>query len=212
MDAGAKVTTTVYSDSDMARVTSLHDPHNQLQSIKTDIFDAAERTKLFDDAETFGGPLWGLVNVVGGYTGGTRVHETTLEDVRRMWQLNVESAFLCAQEALTRLTNAERPGRVVTISSAAAERGDQEHFAYIATKSAVLRLTETAAEEYKHLGITINAVQPGMIATEANRDAMPDADQSLWVTPDQVAHVISFLLTPHASGVNGAHIRVTGRG
>ena len=84
--------------------------------------------------------------------------------------------------------------------------------AYAASKSAVLRLTESLAAELKGDGIRANCVMPSTLDTPQNRAAMPDADTGKWVTPMQVAEVMAFLLSDAGEAVNGAGIPVTGRG
>jgi NAD(P)-dependent dehydrogenase (short-subunit alcohol dehydrogenase family) len=76
--------------------------------------------------------------------------------------------------------------------------------AYSATKSAVLRLTESLADEVRSDRIRVNAVLPTTIDTPQNRAAMPDADMSHWVKPSEVAEAMAFLLSSAASGVTGA--------
>jgi NAD(P)-dependent dehydrogenase (short-subunit alcohol dehydrogenase family) len=83
--------------------------------------------------------------------------------------------------------------------------------AYAASKASVLRLTEALAEELKDAGTTVNALLPGVIDTPANRQAMPQADVALWVTPQAVAGIVAFLLSPAAQSITGAGIPVTGR-
>ena len=84
--------------------------------------------------------------------------------------------------------------------------------AYAAAKSAVLRLTESLADELKGQGVRANCVLPSIIDTPQNRADMPKADTGRWVTPVQIAEVIAFLLSDAASGVSGAAVPVTGRG
>jgi NAD(P)-dependent dehydrogenase (short-subunit alcohol dehydrogenase family) len=81
---------------------------------------------------------------------------------------------------------------------------------YAASKASVHRLTEALAAEWKGK-ITINAVLPSIIDTPANRVSMPRADFSKWVTPQELAEVILFLLSDAASAVTGALIPVSGR-
>jgi NAD(P)-dependent dehydrogenase (short-subunit alcohol dehydrogenase family) len=82
--------------------------------------------------------------------------------------------------------------------------------AYAASKAGVHRLTEALAAEWKGK-ITVNAVLPSIIDTSANRANMPKADFAKWVTPQELAEVILFLISDAASAVTGALIPVSGR-
>ena len=83
--------------------------------------------------------------------------------------------------------------------------------AYAAAKSGVARLTEAMAEEFKERGITVNAVLPSVLDTPANRADMPKADAARWVSPQALARVVLFLLSPDAAPITGALIPVKGR-
>ena len=82
--------------------------------------------------------------------------------------------------------------------------------AYSATKSGVMRLTESLADELRPQRIRVNAVLPTTIDTPQNRAAMPGADTSRWVQPTEVAEAMAFLLSDAASGVSGALLPVGG--
>ena len=82
--------------------------------------------------------------------------------------------------------------------------------AYSASKSAVLRLTESMSAELKRGGINVNCVLPGTIDTPSNREAMPNADHSRWVAPEAIADVVLFLASDEARAVHGAAIPVYG--
>ena len=105
-----------------------------------------------------------------------------------------------------------KSGSIVNIGSAGAAKGGSGMGAYAAAKSAVLRLTESLADELKGQGVRVSCVLPSIIDTPQNRADMPKADTSRWVTPLQIAEVIAFLLSDAASGVSGAAVPVTGRG
>jgi NAD(P)-dependent dehydrogenase (short-subunit alcohol dehydrogenase family) len=82
--------------------------------------------------------------------------------------------------------------------------------AYIASKSALMRLTESMSAELREDGINVNAVLPSIIDTPANRQSMPGADPNRWVAPEALAAVIGFLTTDDARAIHGALIPVTG--
>jgi NAD(P)-dependent dehydrogenase (short-subunit alcohol dehydrogenase family) len=102
-------------------------------------------------------------------------------------------------------------GRIVNIGASMAARAGLGMGAYAASKSSVLRLTESLAEELKDMSITVNAVLPSVLDTPQNREAMPDAEHQRWVTPAQLAAVILFLISEQASAVTGTGIPVIGR-
>jgi NAD(P)-dependent dehydrogenase (short-subunit alcohol dehydrogenase family) len=89
--------------------------------------------------------------------------------------------------------------------------GRAESAAYSASKSAVLRLTESLSAELRDSGINVNCVIPGTLDTPPNREAMPEADTSRWVSPDSLAEVILFLASPAARDIHAAAIPVYGR-
>lgn len=105
-----------------------------------------------------------------------------------------------------------KAGSIVTVGAGAALKAPAGMAAYAASKSAVLKLTESLAAELKGDGIRANSVLPGTIDTPQNRAAMPNADTTKWVTPTEVALVMAFLLSEAGRGVSGAAIPVTGRG
>jgi NAD(P)-dependent dehydrogenase (short-subunit alcohol dehydrogenase family) len=151
-----------------------------------------------------------LVNTVGGFTMGERVDQISAETWERMMTINVIS-FLNAAAAFVPGMIAAGKGKVVTVGSGAALKGGVKMGAYAATKAAVLRLTESMAGELKDNNIQANCILPGTIDTAENRQAMPNADFSKWVTPEQVAQVILFLSSPAANVVSGAAVPITGR-
>ena len=103
-------------------------------------------------------------------------------------------------------------GRIINVAARAALQGAARLAAYSASKSAVVRLTESLAAELKDNGITVNCVLPGTIDTPQNRQASPREDFSRWVPPDAIADVILFLASDSARAVTGAAIPVYGRG
>ncbi|MCU1759814.1 SDR family NAD(P)-dependent oxidoreductase [Pseudomonas sp. 14P_8.1_Bac3] len=155
------------------------------------------------------GRLDGLVNVAGGFAWES-VQDGAPHTWDRLFALNVGTA-LNASKAVLPLLLESSAGRIVNIGAGAAAKAGLGMGAYAASKSGVLRLTESLAEELKDNGITVNAVLPSILDTPQNRDAMPDAEHDRWVTPAQLAAVILFLLSDAATAITGAGIPVTGR-
>jgi NAD(P)-dependent dehydrogenase (short-subunit alcohol dehydrogenase family) len=153
------------------------------------------------------GALAGLVNCAGGFAWET-VGEGSGATWDRLHALNVRTALHACKAVLPALAEG---GAIVNIGAMAAARAERGMAAYTAAKSCVLRLTEGLAAELKPRGIRVNAVLPSIIDTPANRADMPDADFTAWVTTDELANVIAFLLSDEASGITGAAIPVTGR-
>jgi NAD(P)-dependent dehydrogenase (short-subunit alcohol dehydrogenase family) len=102
-------------------------------------------------------------------------------------------------------------GSIVNIGAAASIKAAMGMGAYAASKAGVARLTEALAEELKSEGVRVNAVLPSIIDTPTNRADMPDAEFDRWVSPQELANVIAFLLSKEASAVTGALVPVTGR-
>lgn len=174
-----------------------------------DLADAeAARTALQQANQALGG-IDALVNIAGGFRWET-VAEGSLDTWDRLYRLNLRTAVAASQAALPFLL-AAGGGRIVNIGAAGAVKAGTGMGAYAASKAGVARLTEAMAEEFKDRGITVNALLPSIIDTPANRADMPDADTSRWVTPEQLAGVVRFLLSEPATAITGALIPVTGR-
>jgi NAD(P)-dependent dehydrogenase (short-subunit alcohol dehydrogenase family) len=101
-------------------------------------------------------------------------------------------------------------GKIVNIGAFAAQRGAANMGAYVASKRAVIRLTETMAAELREKNINVNCVLPTIIDTPENRAAMPKADPGKWVAPKDLAAVIVFLSSDAARAIHGAAIPVSG--
>ena len=101
-------------------------------------------------------------------------------------------------------------GKVVNVGAYAAQRGIAAMGAYCAAKAAVIRLTEAMAAELREKNVNVNCVLPTIIDTPENRKAMPDADPSRWVAPDDLANVVLFLASERARAIHGAAVPVSG--
>jgi NAD(P)-dependent dehydrogenase (short-subunit alcohol dehydrogenase family) len=155
-------------------------------------------------------PLRAVVNLVGAYAGGGRVHETPVADFEAQLRVNLRSAYVVTASCLPHLM-AAGGGSVICVGSKAGVRPFPGAAGYITAKAALLSFVDTLAVEYRDDGVRANAVLPSVIDTPDNRAASPDADHSRWVPPEQIADVIAFLCSDSSTATSGAHIPVYGR-
>ena len=173
-----------------------------------DLSDATEATKAIDAVAAHFGRLDALINIAGGFA-----FEAVAEGDPRTWQhmyaLNVLTTLNASRAAIPHLA-ISAAARIVNIGAIGALQAGAGMGAYAASKAGVHRLTEALAAEWKGK-ITVNAVLPSIIDTAANRASMPKADFAKWVTPQELAEVILFLVSDAASAVTGALLPVSGR-
>ena len=150
-----------------------------------------------------------LANIAGGFAMGEAVHETSADTWNFMMGLNAESVLNMARAVVPAMLNAGH-GKIVNVGARAGLRGAPQMAAYSASKSVVIRLTESLADELKEKNINVNCVLPSIIDSQRNRADMPDADFSRWVTPEAAARVIGFLASSAADPIHGAALPVEG--
>jgi NAD(P)-dependent dehydrogenase (short-subunit alcohol dehydrogenase family) len=163
-----------------------------LDRTRIDVTNEESVRRAFDEL----GEHYGLVHLVGGWTGGD-VAETSLETWSRMLSLNLTAAFLTMRESLRHLS---RPGRAIAVSSIATLSPAAGSAAYTVAKSALNALIQTVAAEQRGTGITANALLPDAMATPAMRES---TNASGLVPLEQVAETIAFLLSEPAAGITG---------
>ncbi|MCC7217202.1 MAG: SDR family NAD(P)-dependent oxidoreductase [Burkholderiales bacterium] len=177
--------------------------------IAADLLDAGEVEAAVASVAARFGRIDALANIAGGFRMGTPVHATSDADWNFLFDLNARTVLHAARAVVPRMLAAGR-GRIVNVGAFAAQKGAADMGAYVAAKSAVIRLTETMAAELRDKGINVNCVLPTIIDTPENRKAMPDADPARWVAPTDLANVIAFLASDAARAVHGAAVPVTG--
>ena len=207
IDGGWRVVVPVFDERERERVPA----HERLVLERADLNDADSTAAVTaiaaGDADA---PLRALVNLVGGYAGGGRVHETPLEEYEAQLRLNLRPAYLACRAAIPHML-AAGGGAIVCVSSRAALKPFTGAAGYIVGKAAVLAFVDALAVEYRDDGIRANAILPSVIDTPGNRASMPDADHSRWVAPAQIAGVVRFLCEDGSGVVSGAHVPVYGR-
>ncbi|HEX6385500.1 MAG TPA: SDR family NAD(P)-dependent oxidoreductase [Anaerolineae bacterium] len=175
-----------------------------------DLTDASAVEGMVYETVTQFGRVDILTNLAGGYKGGPLVHETPVETWEFMLNLNARTTFLASRAVIPHMLQ-QGQGKLVSVAARAGLEGKARMAAYVVSKSAVIRLTESMAAELKHKGINVNCVLPGTIDTPQNRRDMPNADFSKWVPAEDIASVILFLASDAARAIQGAAIPVYGR-
>jgi NAD(P)-dependent dehydrogenase (short-subunit alcohol dehydrogenase family) len=204
VEHGYPVAATWVRDRERERIEqSLGD---RVQLVEADLTDGAQVHDAVDRVADLGA----VVNLVGGYSSGGRVHETDPADFERMLDLNLLPGFLLARAAMPKLIEAGG-GAYVGVSARAALRPFRGAAGYITAKAGVIAFVQALASEYRDDGIRANCVLPSTIDTPANREQMPDAEHSKWVPPEQIARVIRFLVSDDSAPTSGAAIPVYGR-
>lgn len=216
---GALVTKRLLSEGHRVAATWLHgeEPKERfletrgcdLVYVRSDVTDPASIAGALEEIESRFGAVDALVHLVGAWSGATAVHEHSLEDWNRMIDVNLTSAFLCCRAVLPRMLERNR-GRIVLTSSRSADTDRSGQAAYAVSKAGVEVLARTIAEENKGSDVTANLVAPSVVDTPANRKAMPGADFSKWVLPEQIAACISFLVGDSAGALRGARLPLYG--
>jgi len=148
------------------------------------------------------------INIAGGFL-FKPIAETSAEDVLTQFRMNALSCFLACREEIALMGKGDG-GAIVNVAARPALRPElgASMTAYTMAKAGVAALTEALAAEAKDLGVRVNAVAPSIIDTPANREAMPDADPSGWVSPQAIARLAQGLAENEA--INGAVVPIYG--
>lgn len=191
-------------------------------ALQADVADEQSVLGMFERCDAELGPLSCLVNNAGVLFPTTRVEDLTVDRLRRGFDVNVVGAFICAREAVRRMSRSRggSGGSIVNVSSAASYLGSPNEFVdYAATKGALDTMTIGLALEVADQGIRVNAVRPGLIDTEIHAAAgVPDRVDLLKAnvpmkrggTADEVASLILYLASDEASYMTGSLVNVAG--
>ena len=190
--------------------------------VQADVAEEAQVLAMFAAVDREFGRLGGLVNNAGVVDMPARVDEMSLQRLQRMFAINLTGSFLCAREAVRRMStkHGRRGGAIVNLSSAAAKLGSPGQYVdYAASKAGIDLMTLGLAREVATEGIRVNAVRPGIIDTEIHASGgLPDrVKQTAPMVPmqragtaEEVAQAIVWLLSDDASYTTGAVLDVTG--
>jgi NAD(P)-dependent dehydrogenase (short-subunit alcohol dehydrogenase family) len=177
---------------------------------RVDASSPDEMAAFLTETEEHFGRIDIVCSLVGVWAGGRDIEETS--DVRweRMLDVNLNSAFTTLRAAIPHLRRSPA-GRLVFVGSRAAQDTPAGQAAFNVAKAGVVALAKSASAELDDTGITVNVVMPSVIDTPATREALPFADYVDWPTPDEIAKVIEFLVSPESEVVSGGVIPVYGK-
>lgn len=197
--------------------------------LRVDVTDAASVEATIAATQDAFGRLDILVNNAGAAIGPSPVLQMAEEAWRRTLEINATGTFLCSKYALPLMIAGGRGGRVINMSSLAAERPKPYVSAYAASKAAVVALTQSMAQEVAEFGITVNAVLPGDVDTalkqwglqleamimglpyeEVMAAAVAKVPLGRFAVPEDVAHLVAFLVSDEASFITGQAYKLTG--
>ena len=203
-------------------VRQIRQSGGQAMAVQADVALEAQVITMFEKIDAKFGPISALVNNAGVVDQTTRVDAITLERLQRLFAVNVFGSFLCAREAVKRMSTryGGTGGAIVNVSSAAARLGSPGQYVdYAAAKGAIDTFTLGLAKEVASEGIRVNAVRPGLIDTDIHasgglpqraHDLAPEVPMQRPGTAEEVAEAIVWLLGDKASYATGALLDMTG--
>ncbi len=209
-ERGAEVAVTYFSD---AEVITLRKEFPDVVALKGDLSKESDALAVFESLMRQKKRIDILCNIIGGYMPKKDIVDLGEKEWDFMLALNLKTAFLCSRSAL-RVMQQTKYGRIVNISAMAGLSPSAGRGAYGISKAAIETLTTIAGEEAKaiaHSDITVNAIAPSILLTEANKKSASPEEMRNWVTLEKAAGVIAFLASEEASAINGQTIRVYGK-
>jgi NAD(P)-dependent dehydrogenase (short-subunit alcohol dehydrogenase family) len=209
-EEGARVVVTYRTQREFGDLrNAAHAGGSRIEGHRIDVTDEAAVSFLIDRVVAQHGGLDVLVNTVGGYAGGVKLWELETSVLDRMLALNLRSAYALSCAAVRPMLKQGR-GAIVNVAAKAAFDHTAGAAAYAASKAAAVALLGSMAAELKGTGVRVNSILPSIIDTQANRQAMPNADFAKWPKPEEIARVILFLCSDDARVIHGAALPVFG--
>jgi NAD(P)-dependent dehydrogenase (short-subunit alcohol dehydrogenase family) len=192
---------------------------DRVDLVACDVTDPEAVRVAFEEIDALGAPLTGLVNGAGIVDNSASV-DLAFETWRKVLAVHLDGAFLCSQAAGRRMID-RGSGAIVNVGSVAGLFGHPRRLPYSVAKAAIHQLTRTLAAEWATLGVRVNSVAPGFVATpmveEVTRLGLIDSDAAASLhamkrlgRPEEIADSIAYLLSDQASFITGETLRVDG--
>ena len=210
--------TVVLWDRDERSVSDARETLGKVHACVVDVTSETIVEKAAADAMTKYGNIDILVNAAGITAPKITIIEASLEEWRRIFDINVMGTFLCCRAVARHMVKADY-GRIVNLGSVAGKEGNPYSAAYSASKAAVISFTKSLAKELAKTGVRVNCVAPAIIATKNLYHDMPEEMQKLWVSrvpmgrpgrPEEAAAMIAWLASEDCSFTTGAAFDLSG--
>ena len=214
-DAGMKVYVPVRDEKEFQRVfDSSADGSEgfklrQIFSLVCDAFDEDQVKEFIGDVIVREGRVDYLVNTVGGFHPKKNIADMDTKLLEDQIKFNFMSTWYFTRNTLTSMIK-NNYGRIVSIAAKPGIETTPGKFAYSVSKAGIVNLMQTIAEECKENNIRTAAIVPSIIDTPANRQSMPDADPSHWVSPEEIAKTIMYLCSDAAKSLRGSVVKMYG--
>jgi NAD(P)-dependent dehydrogenase (short-subunit alcohol dehydrogenase family) len=213
---GAHSANLVLIDRDVERLNAFQDELKRAYGVQThpvmvDANNAADVDAMIAGVSARFGQIDVLAHTIGGFASGDPVYDMNMDVFEQQIDLNVRPIYTLVGRVVKHMLDRGVKGNVVIVLARAALKGAARSSAYNASKAAAQSLMQSLALEVRDHGINVNAVLPSIIDTPRNRQDIPDADYSKWVTVENIADAIYFLSTDAAAPMHGVSLEVYGR-
>lgn len=176
-----------------------------------DLTNEVDTTNLIDTIISNHKTIDAALFLAGGFAMGS-ISETDGALVKKMIGLNFETAYFASKKIFSKMAQQENGGRLIFVGAkpALSSKEGKDKIAYTLSKSLLFKLAELLNAEGNKKNVVATVVVPSIIDSEANRKGMPKANPSDWVTPDEIATVISFAISEKGEKLREPILKVFG--
>ncbi len=210
LEAGIRIAALDLDSSSLETLKADLDHPDNLSTHATDVTDLDAVESVLEELETQGLSPDILLNIAGGFFAGKSVQDTDVTKWDHMITLNLKSAFVMSKAVMPRMSK-QQSGTIINLAALAALQPKANRAAYQVSKAGVIALTRSLAEEGKAVNVQVNAIAPSIILTLANKEGMPSADFSKWVTPKAIAQTMLHLCSGNADSITGSIVEMPGK-